>query len=247
MAEMIRFTATKLSPDKRGVLTPDANGYYEISIGALNTYNSAGEFYTLKGAEALFEQSSSFMRRINNGCLKSEVGHPKPTPGMSDNDFLRRVLSIEETNVCAHIKEVALKPVAGNNGLVLIIGKVKPAGPKGPALKEAFENGNENVCFSIRALTKDYRQGRTTYRVLHHIETFDWVTEPGIATSNKWDSPALETIGERIIAKRHLVELAREVSIQSISTESTRVSAVEALESFDRAINLGPVPYYSQW
>lgn len=247
MADTIRFTATKLSANKRGVLSPDANGYYDICLGALNVFNSAGEYYTLKGAEELFQQSSSFMRRIANGCLKSEVDHPKPTPSMSDEDFLRRILSIDGNNVCAHIKEVRLEPVGGKDGLVLIMGKVKPAGPKGQPLKEAFENPDENVCFSIRALTKDYRVGRTNYRVLHHIETFDWVTEPGIHTANKWDSPSLETISEHIIAKRHLVNLVNIKPMGSVSLEASQASAIEALNSIERAVKLEPPPYYTKW
>lgn len=181
MAAQIKFTSTKLnSSRKEGLLKPDSDGYYELIIGGLNTYNSVGEYYTADGARALFEQSSSFMRRIKNGCLKGESGHPKKLPGMSADDYIRRVLTIEETNVCCHFKEIWLdesfgrqNPQYRNNALVAVKAKIKPSGPRGEALRASLENKNENVCFSIRAFTKDYYQRGQTIRVLDQIVTWD--------------------------------------------------------------------------
>jgi len=248
MQNVIRFTATKLAnTNKEGILKPDPDGYYELCIGALNSFNSAGEYYTLKGAEELFSSSSSFMRRIANGCLKSEVDHPRPEPGMTDKQYLERVLSIEQKNVCAHIKEIWLKPTSTSNGMVLIMGKVKPAGVKGPALKDALDNKHENVCFSIRALTSDYMQGSTRYRVLKYIQTFDWVTEPGISTANKWDAPALESLSDKIILLNDLKSIAHAKPMNGLSMEEANVSAIDALQSIQRSLNTNPVPFYSQW
>jgi hypothetical protein len=200
MASLIKFTATKLSSKgKQGVIVPDADGYRTMIVGGLNAFNSAGEFYVLDGAKQLFESSSSFMRRIQNGCLKGEVGHPKPTPGMSATAFMDRVCSIDEPNVCVHFKEIWLDPdykpgvgTSTNPGIVPIMAKLKPSGAKGPALEAALSNPNENVCFSIRALTRDTRVGRVNHRTLVFIQTFDWVNEPGISIANQWDAPALE-------------------------------------------------------
>lgn len=248
MQNVIRFTATKLiNSKKEGILTPDADGYYDLCIGALNTFNSAGEYYTLKGAEELFTSSSTFMRRVANGCLKSEVDHPRFESGMSDKQYLERVLSIEGKNVCAHIREVYLKPISTANGMVLIMGKVKPTGPKGPALKEGLDNKHENVCFSIRALTSDYMQGNTRYRILKYIQTFDWVTEPGISTANKWDAPALESVNDKIILLSDLENIANNKPSKGFSLEEATTSARDALESIKSSINTNTVPFYSQW
>ena len=248
MQNVIRFTATKLiNSKKEGILKPDADGYYELCIGALNVYNSAGEYYTLKGAEDLFSSSSSFMRRVANGCLKAEVDHPRMLAGMTDKEYLERVLSIEQKNVCAHIKEIWLVPTSTNGGMVLVMGKVKPAGVKGFALQEALDNKHQNVCFSIRALTSDYQQGGTRYRVLKYIQTFDWVTEPGISTANKWDSPALESIDDKIILLSDLERIAHHAPLKGVSMEESTQSAMDALQSIQRSLKTHKVPFYTQW
>ena len=238
MAGMVKFTATKLaSKGKQGILEPDEDGYYTLVIGGLNVYNSAGEFYTLNGAKDLFEESNIFMRRVKNGCLKSEVGHPKRVPGMTDSQYMTRILTIEETNVCAHIKEVWLdfdfgknNPEYGSPELVAIMGKVKPAGTQGEALKKALENKSENVCFSIRSLTKDYEQNRQRYRVLFTIVAFDWVIEPGIAFANKWDAPGLESTDLGFVTSSNFVKEARKVMNCPVGMESTKELIVDAIE-----------------
>lgn len=197
----IKFTATKLDgKNKQGLLKADENGYYEIVIGGLNTFNSAGEYYTLEGAKSLFEESSIFMRRVKSGNLRGELGHPKRLPGQTMNDYFQRILSIDENNVCCHISEVWLdhtygkrNPHLGNKDLVAIIAKVKPCGPKGFVLEQSLNNPKENTCFSIRALTKDFMQRGTTHRILQQIVCWDMVNEPGLALANKYDSPALES------------------------------------------------------
>ncbi|MGI9212448.1 MAG: S80 family phage morphogenetic serine protease, partial [Methylococcaceae bacterium] len=77
MPELIKFTATKLSSHgKMGAIPVDVDGYRTMIVGALNAFNSSGEYYVLDAAKKLFEESSTFMRRVRNGCLKGEVGHP---------------------------------------------------------------------------------------------------------------------------------------------------------------------------
>ena len=107
--EVVKFTETIFSSNaKSGILTPDANGYYTIVLGALNTYNSAGEYYTAEGALQLFENSSHLMRRIKNGSLYAELGHPKKQTGMTMEAFYQRIITIDEGNCCGHICELSL-------------------------------------------------------------------------------------------------------------------------------------------
>lgn len=255
MAEVVKFTSTKLSGlNKAGVIKPDSDGCYTMVIGGLNAYNSVGEFYTLDGARQLFESSSALMRRIQNGCLKGEVGHPKLSPGMSGDDYLRRILAIDETNICCFFKEVWLDPNYGsanpkfkNPSLVAIMAKVKPAGVKGQALEAAFNNPGENVCFSIRALTKDYYNRGQTYRVLTNIVTWDWVTEPGINIANSFDSPALESLEETIVTKARLQRAVNTICHDDLALETNRQIAIEALESVERAFTPPKVPLFKTW
>ncbi len=248
----IRYTATKLKAiNKDGILKPDSDGYYTLVIGGLNTLNSAGEYYTLQGAKDLFDKSSIFQRRVSGGNLKSELGHPKMQPGMSNDAFLSRILRIEETNVCAHISEVWLDEAYGKNNprlnnpqLVAIMGKVKPSGPKGEVLKEALENSKENVCFSIRALTKDYYLKGINHRVLLNIVSWDYVTEPGISVANKWDSPALESISDMYVSERSISNIVN--SKELVAMESDKAVAIETLALFKQPI-ANKAPAISKW
>lgn len=245
---MIKFTSTKLAAKgKAGLLKPDDQGYYTMVIGGLNMFNSVGEYYAADGAKQLFEQSSTFMRRIQNGCLKGELGHPKRLPGMSMDDYLRRIMAIEETNVCCHFKEVWLDEQYGKNhpefrnpSMIAIMAKVKPAGPKGASLKESFDNPNENVCFSIRAFTKDYIQQGRTIRVLDQVMCWDKVEEAGLHIANKWDTPALESFSETIIHKAQIEKILQ--STTEVALEESRVIATALLKSFDV-----PHPLYTKW
>ena len=252
---LIKFTATKLTgTGKLGVLKPDADGYYEQIIGGLNTFNSVGEYYTAEGATQLFEASSSFMRRTKSGCLKGELGHPKQLPGQSINEYLNRILTIEETNVVCHFKEIWLdtqfgknNPKFNNPALVAVMAKFKPAGPKGDALRASLENPHEDVCFSIRALTRDYYQRGQTYRVLNQIVTFDNVNEPGLSLARKYESPAMEELIDCTIRRQALETIAKDRSF--IATESSRALAIETLQSVQHhpKLSVSVLPTISHW
>jgi len=252
---MIKFTESRLTETgKKGVLTPDSDGYYEMIIGGLNVYNSAGEYYVYEGAKLLFEQSSSFMRRIKTGCLKGELGHPKRLPGMSMDDYLTRIMTIEETNVMCHFSDIYLDTEFGkkhpeykNPNLVAIIGKFKPAGPHANVLKSALENPKEEVCFSIRALTKDtYRNGRNE-RTLVQVVTFDaCVAEPGIMIARKWHSPGLESHNETPVTISQIQRLA-EISNNEIAIESSAALANETLKLVDIKLSTIKPPSFAKW
>lgn len=246
MAAIVKFTATKLSPTKRGRLLPDPDGYYEIVVGGLNTFNSAGEYYVAEGARLLFEESNAFMRRVRSGCLKGEMSHPDFKPGMTTQQYIDRMFQIDAQNVCCHIKEVWLdfdygrkNPQFNNPSLVAIIAKVRPSGPKGPFLADAFENGSENVCFSIRAITKDYINRGQRYRELNQIITWDWVVEPGLSLANKWDSPALEDLASILITRPKLESILERSTLMAV--ESTKEIVTESLKLFDEPPTQRPV------
>lgn len=211
MNNQVRFTCTALAGSgKKGILPKDEFGYYIQPIGALNCFNSAGEYYVYEGAKQLFQQSSSFMRRVSSGCLKAEQGHPKKLPGQTDDSFAARVMTIDPTNVCAAIGEVFLdfNNVKGADGkpVIAIMGKIKPSGPFAAAMEASFENPKEDVCFSVRAFTSDSRIGGINQRTLVEVVTFDYVVECGIPTSRKYCSPALEEYSQTHFSKEAMVK-----------------------------------------
>lgn len=251
---LIRFTETKLkTTGKQGVIEPDGDGYYDLVIGGLNVLNSANEYYTHSGSKELFEGSSVFMRRVKNGCLKGELGHPKFMPGMTKDEFIDRILRIEETNVCAHYADITLdtdygknNPKFGNPQLVAIVAKVKPSGPKSQSLQDSIGNPKENVCFSIRALTRDKVINGRNNRTLVQIVTFDHVTEPGIMVANKWDSPGLESMSETPVTLRELEVIAEASGMSGVAFESCAM-ARETVRLVTMTLGNARKPLFSEW
>lgn len=226
-----------LGSNKKGVVKPDADGYYnDLVLGALDFFNSAGAFYEFESAKCLFEESSSLMRRVRNGALRGEYGHPKMVPGMSEREYLARVLNIYEDCVSHHIRSVTIdntgrvKDGAGKP-VIAILGSVKPMGPRGQDLRDSLENGHENACFSIRSLTNDFMDRRGMHRkVLKQIVTWDYVNEPGISVANKFSFPSLEGISNDLhFTVRQLNDIRERQSIAGVSMENGGGVTVDAV------------------
>lgn len=237
MANRATYACTALlGTNKTGVIKPIDGGYYPLVLGAFNVYNSAGAFYPLAPAKEVMESSGSLQRRIRNGALRAELGHPKKLPGMSDRQFLERVLSIYEDNVCAHIRSVTLldgvKDPNGNS-TVAVLGDVLPSGPHADVLKASLENPSENVCFSVRSLTDDETIGGRTFKHMRTIITWDYVNEPGIAVANKFSAPTLEMLSELSFNLEQLRALdSRPHTGVSMESSPRVISASEVEEAF---------------
>lgn len=264
-ATAIRFGATKLAPTgKTGILVPDEYGYYTVILGALNTFNSAGDWYTSKGAEDLFKSSSTFMRQIAKGVLHSEHGHPVRETGMGDRQFLTRVNIVREDRISSHIADVwldfdytknfperaaaATRRLPGEGVLIPIAGKVKPTGPYEKPVKDGLDNPKQNIAYSIRAFTEDFVERGQNIRVLDSIITWDSVVEPGINIATKWDSPALECYQTRF-SDKVIGETLRDLrEAKGLATENRLVlEALEEMEHRFRLRGLKTRPEYLGW
>lgn len=238
----IQFTAATL-PNKSGVLKPDQEGYYTMPIGALNTYNSSGEYYVAQGAADLFKSSSIFMRRIETRRLKGECGHPKFLPGMSVKQYIERMMQIWESEVDTFFQTVVLdedfgkkNPHLKNKDLVGIIGRLTPSGPKSEGLRESLERPGEDVCYSIRALTRDWYANGRNNRCLEKIFNWDHVTEPGVASAAKYNSSALESLKDIPINGRMFEEII-DSSFMDVASEDSKELARECLDLFGSPVD----------
>jgi hypothetical protein len=233
------FACTSLvGVNKVGTLKRDENGYYPMVVGALNVFNSGGSFYPLKAEvqDLLTNSSGSFQRRINRGALRGELGHPKPPPRatnpaeqrMRDEEFVRRNLSIYEERICCHHMKIwldfdSVKDKEGRS-VISIMSLVKPSGELGHVLQQQLDNPHENVCFSIRSFTDNKVRFGVEERTLKEVITFDCVNEPGIATAEKYFSPALESNYEMDISRSLLERAILEHRPSGMSNESMVIS-----------------------
>jgi len=251
---MIHLTETKLKQkNKEGILKPDENGYYTVPLGAVNCYNAAGEFYTSEGINELFSPSSSLMRRISNGNLYGELGHPKKLPNMTNFEFYQRARTIEETNICMHISEVWLDYDFGKKvnssipNMIGIFGKIRPAGPHANVLKEDLDNKKANVCFSIRCLTSVEVKNGITVKKIEEIITWDRVTEPGISIANKWDTPSLEDLTDTRFTKSQVITYSQEMLKENITLESDRIALSELIARLNKEDRLTQKERLLKW
>lgn len=229
----ISFTVLNKPAGKRGVLKADGQGYYEQVIGGLNIDNSANMRYTAeKSVVELFNNSSTLRRKMDRGVLRGEIGHPKLVPGMSKADYINRLFQIYEENTCVQFKEIWLDDTVSKNPdgspVWTIMAKFTPSGAKGEFLDRQLKNGDENVCFSIRSFTDDYKVSGKWHRDIVEIVTFDYVNEPGIHTAEKYKSPALEGIAngtEVLVTQQDFDRAFNEAVKMGIATESSVVSS----------------------
>jgi len=179
----------------------DENGYYEFILGAVNSLNSCREFYLKDGIDQFINNEQYMLaRKLKNGYLNGEVGHPKKLPGMSQEDYYSRNLNVDIQNVSHHIKSVWTQEtnidsgVPGKGNILLLKGMVKPSGVHGKILQEHIDNNEANTAFSIRALTMNRSVCGVVYKTIVQIITWDWVLEPGIKQANKWANLSTESI-----------------------------------------------------
>lgn len=246
---VVKFTETVFSSQrKEGSLPPpDSDGYHTVVLGGLNCYNSAGEYYVAEGVMEMFNSSSAFMRRIQTGSLYAEVGHPRKQPNMSYEDFYRRIIDIDDTNICGHIADITLDmtygkkmPAMNNPNFIAIMGKVKPAGPKAEALKLSLENRKQNTAFSVRGLTDNAQRNGRVERKLTQIVTYDHVTEPGIKAACKAYVPGLESLqvvelSDVMIDKALFVQTVKFLqSDNRLATESNRQLYREIMQGMNK-------------
>lgn len=238
--ESIQYTCTQLAArGKKGILKPMENGYYRLPIGAIGTTNSAGFFYTLAGCRKMFEDSSTFMRRVKKGALRGEVGHPQQGD-MNLDKYAARINRIDDNNICVHFLNVFLdtKNYRDEKGqpLITIVADLIPSGVHGPALQKALDNPNENVCFSVRSFTEDYMVRGVRHRDFVEVVTFDWVNEGGIPIAQKYHAAGLEEFRgvdiEQKVFTRDQLERSFSLNTNGFGLESSLISPAEMFQRF---------------
>lgn len=193
---------------KKGILTPDEQGYYPIPFGAYGTTNSAGMFYDTASGVSMFDPNSPLMRRLKKRVLYAEYKHPEPYEvikeldgsksirKMTNEEYMARIRKIDDDRVCGHIRDLDLIDTTDEKGrpIKLVVGWVKPHGPFKQVLQDSLDNPNINTYFSVRSITQDDMMRGIKYT--REISTWDMVGEGGILGACKYNAPALESFEE---------------------------------------------------
>lgn len=199
----ITFTCQTLrGTNKAGSLKPSGDGYWTVVLGGYNIHNESGNFYPFNNyLKEIFQNSSTFMRRVQRGHLRGERDHPKMLPGMTQAQWFSRLRYLDMSNWAMHIRKVELdfNNFTSHLGekMVAVLGEIKPVGgPIGDQLLASLENESEDTCFSVRTLTLDTMVGATWQKDVYEQVTWDWVPEPGVRNATKYHSPGLESFQE---------------------------------------------------
>lgn len=259
MSRTITYTCTALAgTNKVGNLQRDARGYYEVVLGGLDAYNSYGAFYSAESARCHFDGNSDFIRRISNGVLRGETGHPRYQEGMSERAWFSRVNDIVESECCVHIAKVQLSNEtitdAQGRKMLPIMGRIKPSGRQETFLQNQLDNPEENVCFSIRSFTQDIPVGGRIVKNIKKIVTFDNVNEPGIDRATKYGTPSLEAFkqAEELdhfdFSMNTIERIANDERARGLGMESGQAPASELIFTFEREAKIiVQVPRSYQW
>ena len=184
---------------KKGLITPDANGYYVQVVGALASSSANGFDYpnNANNRNIINSPHGILQQRIQKKRLCGEYYHPRP-PGMSDLAWRARVAHIHEENVSHHIRKVYVEdtPTKLRDGryVFLILAELKPSGPYGPALLASIKNPDEDVCYSIRAFSDESLNGINIAKHFKNVVTWDHVNDPGVDEASKFECPVLESL-----------------------------------------------------
>lgn len=217
MGAMLRYSCTALlGLNKQGIIKPNSDGYYELVLSALNYPNPVGARYRTESARRILETSPFFQRKIKEGNLLGEVGHPRRRDYRTDQEYEDRLYDIVESNVCLHISDVWIDDTGAlkdRNGRAYtgIMGLVMPSGVHGNKFEESLNNPKQNTCLSVRSITDNYRMpDGSVEKEFVNICAWDWVNEPGLRPANKFSAPSLESylqeVGEEFPVNKHNLE-----------------------------------------
>jgi len=192
-----QFRCTALEgTGKQGILPQNSDGSYTVVVGGLGIVHSNGEVHNPERLRECLQANSDLMRRITEGTLRGENGHPVRDPSMSRMDWFKRIMTIAESRICVHFDDltVGAEPAKDRMGqwVTPIIARIRPAGELGYVTEQEIKDPKQNICFSIRALVTPMMSGGRRESYINTLVTYDKVNEGGAPVARKWSSPSLQ-------------------------------------------------------
>lgn len=207
MSNVITFGSTVLEgTGKRGILKPmDPGGlYYLVNAGGFNLENRSGIKYRFNDyLRECMRPESDLNRRISEGQLQCELGHPPQyywervdgrivqTAITDVFQWIHRLRTIIEANVCGSIRKIHWVMNHGETGPVYNMIEVRPFGVHGHVLEASLQDPDINTAFSIRTVTKPQKMGDRV-REVDYFTGYDLVIEQGMLNACKFRTAGLE-------------------------------------------------------
>lgn len=194
--------------ENKGVLKPNADGYYRIAGGGFNTPNRLGITYRMNRylLDCLEEgervgSGSDLRRRIERGEAYMEMNHPVQwfyekidgkvvrTQITDLMTWVNRLKTIDMDRICASIGDIipdfSRFDPRTMAGAVFFDIETKPHGPFGDMFKENLDTPKMGTAVSIRTVTAPQQFG-SVVREVEYWTGLDWVPEPGFAEATKY-------------------------------------------------------------
>lgn len=193
---------------KRGVLKPiectPGGDYYLLNAGGFNIKNRGGITYPVNDyISECMDPNSDFGRRVTEGQMQMELGHPPMYYHEMVNgilvrtkitdvfEWVQRLRTIEDDRVCGHIRKVHFEMTGGPKDPVYNRIEVAPFGVNKQVFEDSLKNPDINTAVSIRSVTKPQKFGDTTKQV-EYWSTYDLVIEQGMLNACKHRTSGLE-------------------------------------------------------
>lgn len=167
-------------------LTPDEHGYYTgVPLMVLGISTDNNTYYTVdKCVEQMTDPKSPFNRRLRDGKLFGEGGHPN-LQGLDHTAALTRLATIDDKEVACHYRKIRTDRTLPGGG-TLVVGDVRPHGRYGAQLADSLRTPTINTAFSLRSLTKNtVGKDGLSIRSMVHLVTFDPVLAGGYSQAAK--------------------------------------------------------------
>ena len=185
MAGNVVFSiSTEMEMDGRQLkaIKPNKDGVYQgipLTVIGCNSRNNVN-YEKESVLKCLTDAQSRFCANVKTGDMEGEWGHPF----LTGDKCLDRLLYIDRTRVSHFFTKVYGKE---ENGLIIIYGDVKPFGPYGKYLTDAFQDPTRNTSFSLRsaAVKTGVDAAGITQKKMLALVTFDAVDGPGFLMASK--------------------------------------------------------------
>lgn len=203
MSEIIfRVNPTELE-GKQGKLPRNDKGHFKVLVGMYNAYNTCGDKYIFtQRVRNLFTHSRA-ARRCKEKRLYGEADHPEL------RDFISRTRTQEEA-VALYLDRLCIVPPDKQAHQIwdfwfeelphkvdgeTVYGVYTWLDPFHPRQRASLENPEENTSYSVRSFidrTPSRTMGSWIYET-KEINTWDWVTNPGMNKVGKYNTAGLES------------------------------------------------------